>query len=62
MGVPALIRQADVQRLCAGAKQAGFTRVRIRIDADGSIVVDADLGPGEAQPVRANPLDRLLNR
>ncbi len=62
MGVPALIRQADAKRLFAGAKQAGFTRVRIRVDVDGSIMVDADLGPGGDEPQRANPLDRFLNR
>ena len=56
----ARIRQADAKRLFAGAKQAGFARVRISIDAIGNIVVDASNDAGEVAPSRRNPLDRLL--
>lgn len=58
MTAPARIRQTDVTRIFKGAKNAGFTHVRVAIDVHGNIIVEAsdDVAP----PVRANPLDRLL--
>jgi hypothetical protein len=56
---PVRFRQDDIKRVMAGAKAAGFTRVRVGIDPDGNIVVEASNDPGEA-PDRVNPLDRLL--
>lgn len=61
MTAPARFRQEDIKRVMAGAKAAGFSRVRVGIDPQGNIVVDASNDPGEA-PVSANPLDRLLRR
>jgi hypothetical protein len=56
---PARFKQEDIKRVMAGARAAGFTRVRVGIDPNGNIVVEASNDPGEA-PDRANPLDRLL--
>jgi len=57
---PALIKQDDVTRIMKGARAAGFTRVRLSIDPDGNIVVDASDDPAPAFQDRKNPLDRLL--
>lgn len=59
MTAPARFKQEDIKRVMAGARAAGFTRVRVGIDPNGNIVVEASNDPGEA-PDRANPLDRLL--
>lgn len=59
MGAPARFKQDDIKRVMAGAKAAGFSRVRLGIDPLGNIVVEASNEPGDA-PERVNPLDRLL--
>lgn len=61
MTAPARFKQDDIKRAFAGAKAAGFSRVRIGIDAHGNIVVEASNDPGDA-PVSVNPLDRLLRQ
>lgn len=63
MSAPALIRKDDMVRIMGGARDAGFTRVRVRIDPGGAIVVDAWDGnaPADDAPP-ANPLDRLLGK
>lgn len=60
MTAPARIRQTDVTRIFKGAKNAGFTRVRVAIDVHGNLIVEASDEPDA--PIRANPLDRLLSR
>jgi len=61
MTAPARFTQADIARAMKGAKSAGFARVRVGIDAQGNIVVDASNDPAEIMPpARQNPLDRLL--
>lgn len=61
MTAPALIKKEDMARLMGGARDAGFTRVRVSIDPGGSIVVDAwDGDPPADGGSPANPLDRLL--
>ena len=60
MTAPALVRQADITRILNGAKASDYTRVRLLIDPHGNIVVDASDEPAVLQPVRVNPLDRLL--
>lgn len=59
MTAPARFKEADIKRVMAGARAAGFTRVRVGIDPNGNIVVEASNDPGEIAD-RANPLDRLL--
>lgn len=61
MGAPARFKQDDIKRVMAGAKAAGFSRVRLGIDPLGNIVVEASNDPGDV-PERVNPLDRLLRR
>lgn len=60
MGARALIKLEDVKRLMAGAKQSGFSHVRLSIAPDGTITVDADDAPAPQPQARRNPLDRLL--
>lgn len=61
MSATALIKRADVQRLLAGAKDAGYARVRLSIDPTGTIVLDAgDDLPAISEDRPRNPLDRLL--
>jgi hypothetical protein len=50
--------QADVTRAFRAAKTAGFSHVRVGIDVQGNIVVDAS--DVTVIPDRRNPLDRLL--
>lgn len=59
MTAPARFKQDDIRKVMAGAKAAGFSRVRVGIDPQGNIVVEASNDPGEAFE-RPNPLDRLL--
>lgn len=58
MTAPARIKQAEITRAMKGAKDAGFSRVRVIIDVLGNLVIDASDEP--AVLVDANPLDRLL--
>jgi hypothetical protein len=58
MTAPARIKQAEITRAMKGAKDAGFSRVRVSIDVLGNLVIDASDDP--AVIVDANPLDRLL--
>ncbi len=60
MSAPARIKQDDVTRVMRGARNAGFTRVRVTIDVQGNIMVDASDDPSPIAPERQNPLDRLL--
>jgi hypothetical protein len=60
MSAAARFRQEDIARAMRGARKAGFTRVRVGIDVQGNIVVDACDDPTPAGDVRRNPLDRLL--
>lgn len=60
MTAPALIKQEDVTRVMKGARNAGFTRVRLTIDPQGTIVVDASDDPEPVELAPANPLDRIL--
>lgn len=61
MTAPAIIKEADLARILKAAKKADYPRVRVTIDPHGNIVVDvSDEAPLE--PIRANPLDRLLER
>jgi hypothetical protein len=61
MTSPARFRQEDIKRVMAGAKAAGFSRVKVGIDPLGSIVVEASNDPG-VEPDRVNPLDSPLGR
>ena len=61
MTAPARFKQEDIKRVMAGARAAGFSRVRVGIDVSGNIVVEASNDPGDPDQ-RANPLDRLLTR
>ena len=45
-----------------GARKAGYPRVRLTIDPQGNIVVDASEDPAPIEDRPANPLDRLLKR
>lgn len=58
MTAPARIKQQDMTRIMKGARKAGFSRVRVAIDLRGNIVIEASDEVDE--PVRINPLDRLL--
>lgn len=58
MTAPARFTQMDIARGMKAAKSAGFTRVRVGIDVQGNIVIDASNESAEA--VVTNPLDRLL--
>lgn len=61
MTAPALIKEADLARILKAARKAEYPRVRVTIDPAGNIVVDvSDEAPLPA--IRANPLDRLLDR
>lgn len=60
MTAPAKFNQADVTRAMKGALKAGYNRVQVTIDLQGRMVVDACVESVAAQPVRRNPLDRLL--
>lgn len=61
MSAAALVKQADMKRIMKGAKQAGYNHVRVQIDRQGNIVVDASTESSvTALPGRKNPLDRLL--
>lgn len=62
MSAAARFKQSDVTRAFKAARGAGFSRVRVRIDVDGSLVVDADDAAEPLAPVRQNPLDRILRR
>lgn len=62
MTAPARFTQADIARAMKGARQAGFARVRVGIDAAGNLVVDASDEPAVIAPDRGNPLDRILPR
>lgn len=62
MTARALVREADVTRVLRGARKAGFAHVRLGIDRDGRMVVDASTEaafPPLDEP-RRNPLDRVL--
>lgn len=42
MTTPARFTQSDISRAMKGARQAGFSSVRVEIDKDGRIIVHAD--------------------
>lgn len=60
MTAPARFLQADITRAMKGAKEAGFSRVRIEIDPLGNMVIDASDEPMPNTLRPPNPLDRLL--
>lgn len=60
MTAAARFKESDVARAMKGARRAGFSRVRVGIDLQGNIVVDASDEPTLAVEGRRNPLDRLL--
>ncbi|WP_010544277.1 hypothetical protein [Sphingomonas elodea] len=60
MSRPARFTQSDVARALKGAKAAGYTHVRIRIDVAGNIEIMASDCPAASERDRQNPLDRLL--
>lgn len=62
MSAVARFKEVDVIRVMRGARKAGFSRVRVSIDPLGNIVADASDEPAELEPVRSNPLDRLLRQ
>lgn len=61
MTAPARIRQEDIALALKGGKKAGFTRARVTIEPMGNVVFEFSEETTGAT-VRANPLDRLLNR
>lgn len=58
MTAPARFTQSDITRAMKAAKSAGFSHVRVGIDLQGNIVIDA--GESFAIAERKNPLDRIL--
>ena len=62
MTAPARFTQADVTRAMKGAREGGFTRVRVAIDEHGGIVIDAWEEAAPAPEHRPNPVDRVLRR
>lgn len=54
--------KADVTRAIGGARKAGYSRVRVGIDVNGNIVIDASDEPAPFELERRNSLDRLLVR
>lgn len=62
MTAPARFTKSDIKRAMSGAREAGYSRVRVGIDAAGNIVIDAANDSGLPPLDRPNPLDRLLNR
>lgn len=62
MTAPARFRQEDVTRIMRGAKKAGFSRVRLAVDPQGNILVDASDDQEENPAFKVNPLDRILRK
>jgi hypothetical protein len=62
MTAPARIREADVTRILNGARKSKYARVRVTLDPNGAIVIDASDKPEDLPMARRNPLDRLLDR
>lgn len=60
MTAAARFREADVTRAFKAARKAGFARVRVGIDVNGNMIVDASDEPALVADGRRNPLDRLL--
>ncbi|MDP1026363.1 hypothetical protein Q5H91_03995 [Sphingomonas sp. KR1UV-12] len=58
MTARARFTQSDVSRAMKAAREAGYDHVRVGIDVQGNIVVDASNAP--MMKARENPLDRLL--
>ena len=61
MTTPARFSQADVTRALKAAKSAGYPRVRVTLDPHGNLVLDVS-DETTLPAIRANPLDRLLDR
>lgn len=62
MSAPARFKQEDIKRAMAGARAAGFSRVRVEIDRNGNIVVDAVENDNTPSPAATNPWDSVLPR
>lgn len=60
MTAPARFRQEDIKRVLAGARAAGFSRVRVEIDRNGNIVVDASENDNAPHNAKTNPWDSVL--
>ena len=60
MTTPARFKQSDVTRALRGAREAGFTHIRLEIDLTGTMVIEVATDAGEVGRGRSNPLDRLL--
>ena len=59
MTAPARFKEIDVVRAMKGARKAGFTNVRVTIEPNGKIIMDAG-DEVDSITTRANPLDRVL--
>ncbi|GAA0745000.1 hypothetical protein CA233_19070 [Sphingomonas sp. ABOLD] len=60
MTAPARFTKTDIKRALSGAREAGFARVRVGIDVNGNMVIDASDDPMTIVEATPNPLDRLL--
>ncbi|UYY77758.1 hypothetical protein [Sphingomonas sp. R1] len=60
MTAAARFRKADIKRALSGAREAGFARVRVGIDVNGNMVIDASDDPMMIVEKAPNPLDRIL--
>lgn len=60
MTAPARFTKTDIKRALSGAREAGYARVRVGIDVNGNIVIDASEDAALIAEERTNPLDRLL--
>lgn len=60
MTAPARFTKTDIKRALSGARESGFTRVRVGIDVNGNMVIDASDDPMMIVDTAPNPLDRLL--
>lgn len=47
MGAKARFTEAQITRALKGAKAAGYTRVRLRIDVDGTLTIEPSNEPME---------------
>lgn len=61
MTAPARFKESDVVRAMKGALKAGFDRVRVTIDRDGNLVIDAGWAPANMNDDdRGNEWDSVL--
>ncbi|MGN7999754.1 hypothetical protein [Sphingomonas sp. 22176] len=60
MTAPARFTKTDIKRALTGARESGYTRVRVGIDVNGNMVIDASDDQTTIVEATQNPLDRLL--